>query len=66
MAGEVAQRQRDDEHLLVVAHVAVVGVPRREADVETRVLVHQIRVNQPDAVQLTVWRRQQRVQDVEA
>ena len=36
--GKSLRHQRDDEHLLVVADVAVVGVPGRQADVEPRVL----------------------------
>ena len=38
VADEVAQDQRDREHLLVVAHVAVIGVPCGQTHVEARIL----------------------------
>ena len=48
VALEVAEDQRDDEHLLVVADVAVVGVPGRQAHVEARVLLDHVLVDRPD------------------
>ena len=60
---EGAQHQGDDEHLLVVAHVAVVVVPRGQPDVEPRVQLDQVAMNRLDLVELAVRRRQQRVED---
>ena len=65
VALEAAQDQRDDEHLLVVADVAMVVVPGRQADVEPRVLLDQLPMHRPDQLQLAVGRRQQRVQDLQ-
>ncbi len=63
---EFAEDQCDDEHFLVVAHVAVVGVPGAQANVEARVLRHHVLVDRPDLRQLAVWSRQQRVQEFQA
>ena len=48
VAFECAQHQGDDEHLLVIAHVAMVVVPRREPHVEPRVELDQVAVNRVD------------------
>ena len=63
---ELAEDQCDDEHFLVVAHVAVVGVPGAQADVEARVFRHHFLVDRPDLRQLAVWSRQQRVEELQA
>jgi hypothetical protein len=62
VAREVGQRERDDEHLLVVADVAVVAVPRGEAHVEPRVLFHQLGVQRVDEAQLAVRAGEQAVE----
>ena len=66
MTFEIAQGQGDDEHLLVVAHVAVVVVPGCQANVETRVLLDHLRMDGPDFLQPPVGRCQERVQDGQA
>src|SRR5207253_1492581 len=50
MSLEIAEDQRDDEHFLVIAHVAVVGVPGTQAHVETRIAGDDILVDRPDLV----------------
>jgi hypothetical protein len=59
---EIAERQRRHEHLLVVAHITVVGIPCRQTDVEPRVGAHDLLVHRPDFFQLAVRRGEQRVQ----
>ena len=63
VAFECAQHQGDDEHLLVVAHVAVVVVPCRQPHVEPRIELDQIPMDRVDLIELAMRRREQRVQD---
>ena len=65
MSLESAEHERDDEHLLVVADVAVVVIPGGQADVEPRVLLDQLAMYRPDLLQLAVRRRQQGVEDLQ-
>ena len=62
---EGAQDQRDDEHLLVVADVAMVVIPGGQPDIEPRVQLDQIAMDRPDLAQLAVGRGQQRVEDIQ-
>ena len=63
---EVAQDQRHDKHLAVVAYVAVVVVPRGQTHVEQGVLIRHLAVDRPNLAQFAVGRRQQRVEDTES
>lgn len=58
MSLERAEHERDDEHLLVVADVAVVVIPGAKADIEPGVLLDQLAMYRPDELQLAMRRRQ--------
>src|SRR5262249_35939 len=66
MALEIAEDQRNDEHLLVVADVAVVGIPGAQPHVKARVLRNDVLVDRPDLRQLPVRGRQQRAEGRQA
>ena len=56
------EAEADHEHLLVVAHLAVIGVPRGHPDVEARVLRQDFLVQGIECGQVAVRRRQQCVE----
>jgi hypothetical protein len=51
------------EHFLVIAHVAVVGIPGGQAHVEAGILGDDVLVDRPDLRELPVRRRQKRVKE---
>ena len=55
---EIRQHKVYDEHFLVIANIAVIGVPCGQPNVEPRVLADQVLVHRPDLRQLAVRSRQ--------
>ncbi len=58
------EAEADHEHLLVVAHLAVVGVPRGQPHIEARILRQDFLVQGIEGSQVAVRCRQQRVEQI--